>query len=507
MKTNKLVAAGLLALSMTMAPIASLINAMPVSAATVTIDQNSEIKDHTYQAYKVFTGEASGTNLTKIEWAKGAKGGQIISLIDAESDGIPALAGAKSAADLANKLQVGGESTAKLFAKLLDDHTDLLPTPETIGENTDLSAGYYLLKDTSTPQTQNVVGLSILKVATQPITITPKNGKPGVDKQVQDNDSVDPDATQVNGNWGETADHDLNTDFKFRLSTTGLTYEKIENYDTYYLEFSDSWSEGITYGGDNTVSIKVNGEDKTDAFTIESNTTERTLSVKIQNLKTILSADGSGEISVVVEYSAQLNDNATISNMALSNKNTVELIYSNNPNSTGKGTSEPDNVFVGSLQLENLKTDADGNPLMGAGFKLRNSEGKFASFSNGVFQSWSDEGTEVTSGSDGKFLMKGIDAGVYTLVETTVPDTYTKAEDLTVTIAATSHSESPDGESATITITVNEQKADGVTVVNSKISSLPETGGMGTTMIYGVGGVMVVGAAVIYITNKRTRKE
>lgn len=512
MKTNKLIAAGALALSMAMTPVASLLNAMPISATSVSIDQNSEVKNHTYEAFKVFTGEASGTNLTKIEWAQGVKGDDIIKLIDAEEGGIPALAGAKSASDLANKLQQGGESAAKLFAKLLDKNTGLLVSAGTINANTDLDPGYYLLKDTSTSQSQDVVGLSILKVATQPITITPKNGKPGVDKQVQDNDSVDPDATDANGNWGETADHDLNTNFQFKLSTTGLTYEKIENYDTYYLEFSDSWSAGITYGGDSTVTVMVNGENKTSDFTIVSNETDRTLSVKIDDLKSILAESGTGDISVVVEYTAKLNNNAVISNTALSNENTVELIYSNNPNSTGTGTSEPDKVFVGSLQLENLKTDKDGNVLAGAGFKLRNQESKtgakYASFENGVFQGWTDTGTEVTSGDDGKFVMKGIDAGEYWLEESTVPDGYTKADDMKVTIAATEHKEAETGTSATISVKINnDANAAGVTVQNSKISTLPETGGMGTTMIYGVGAVMVAGAAVFYVTNKRTRKD
>lgn len=507
MKTNKLIAAGAMALSMAMTPVASLINAMPIAAQTVTIDQSTEVKNHDYVAYKIFSGTASGENLTQITWATGVNGEAIINLLDDETDGIPALTGAKSAADLADKLQTGGETVAKEFAKLLDNHTDLLGTPVSIvSGSTDLPAGYYLLKDTSTNQEQNVVGLSILKVSTKPITIIPKNGKPGVDKQVQDNDGVDPDATQENGYWGETADHDLNTNFQFRLSTTDLTYEKIANYDEYYLEFQDSWSEGIDYIGN--VTVKVNGEDKTQSFIVQPNTEARTLSVKITNLKSVLAANGTGAINVVVEYTAKLNNNALISNTALSNENTVELVYSNDPNTNGIGKSEPDKVFVGSLQLENMKTDTDNEPLQGAKFKLKNSENKYASFNDsGVFQGWTDSGTEVTSGSDGKFIMKGIDAGTYTLEETEAPEGYTKAEDMTVTIEATEHKEADDGNSATITIKVNNEDANGVTVVDSKISNLPETGGMGTTLIYGAGALMVAGAAVVYVTNKRTRKD
>ena len=103
--------------------------------------------------------------------------------------------------------------------------------------------------------------------------------------------------------------------------------------------------------------------------------------------------------------------------------------------------------------------------------------------------------TKVTTPDDsGKFTIKGLDADTYYLTETKQPDGYNKlSAPITVIIAENG------------TITVNGQTASVVEVENKTGSLLPSTGGSGTTMIYILGAILVLGSSVVLITKKRMR--
>ena len=94
-----------------------------------------------------------------------------------------------------------------------------------------------------------------------------------------------------------------------------------------------------------------------------------------------------------------------------------------------------------------------------------------------------------------------MDAGTYTLVETTTPAGYNTCASITITIEAT-HKEAVTGDSATTTID-NEKSTMTNEVINMSGSTLPTTGGMGTTIFYVVGSILVLGAAILLITKKR----
>ena len=191
------------------------------------------------------------------------------------------------------------------------------------------------------------------------------------------------------------------------------------------------------------------------------------------------------------------------------NPNQAKLEYSNNPYGDGTGKTPWDKVIAFTYQLVANKVDKDGAPVVGAGFTL---------------YKWSNEQDKyVAVGSEIKgvttFNFKGIDAGKYKLVESTVPDGYTKAEDLVFTVVATYDTEDLEPKFGTLTIkdgnkvisegegnvfTVNLAAGSFTTnVVNLTGTTLPSTGGMGTTVFYVVGGGLMAVAVVLLVTKKR----
>ena len=561
MKTNKLIAAGAMALSMAMTPVASLINAMPIAAkevdVTVDISGFDENSIHTFAAYQVFSGnQESDGSLGDIEWGTGIKNGDtLLEAIKGDSKLPEVFKGedVKTASDVAKKLaglETGKEAAAAELARLIgtktnEGYTYLSESFTSINSNmTKMEEGYYLIVDTSTQQ-QDVVGLSLLQLTgtTNKMEIVPKTTKPTVNKQVKD--EVDDAETGATDGWGETADHEIGETFQFKLIANGLSTENIDKYDSYSLKFNDEKTAGVTYGmnigSENKIADVTTGKveivsgsnryDVTDSFTwkIDANNSNK-LTISCDNIKPLLETNEiSGQFTVEVTYNASLNEGAQVINSEVAteiqNKNTVTLTYSNNPNFSGEGTSQPDDVYVASFKLVNAKVDDKNAPLAGAGFKLTKTVDEklyVATFDTtqdkNVFTGWIEatkddngvinNGTVITSKLNAAetaatFDMVGLDAGTYKLYEVVTPAGYDTAEPVDIVITAT-HAEN---ENLVGQVTVTGTNSTGATVINTKNGSLPETGGMGTTLIYGAGALMVAGAAVVYVTNKRTRKD
>ena len=103
--------------------------------------------------------------------------------------------------------------------------------------------------------------------------------------------------------------------------------------------------------------------------------------------------------------------------------------------------------------------------------------------------------TEITTDATGRFTIKGLDADTYYLTETKAPDGYNKlAGPVTIVIGengvVNGTTEAPQG--------VNEVK-----VLNQTGAELPSTGGIGTTIFYVAGGVLVIGAAALLIAKRK----
>ena len=263
---------------------------------------------------------------------------------------------------------------------------------------------------------------------------------------------------------------------------------------------------------------------------------------------------------IVVTYSSVLNDNAKLG--AVGNPNEVYLNYSNNPNSTDdndEGKTPNDKVIVFTYEIKALKVEPDGKTeitaadyadlteaakanyeektnddgtkvyvaktkeLSGAGFTLYKLNA--ASTATDKYEKVGDEITGVTT-----FEFKGTDAGQYKLVETTVPAGYNKAEDIIFTVNASYDTEEDDPKLSSLSVTVTSPtgasfttetvtygsgdtattSANAVvstTVLNQSGTVLPSTGGIGTTIFYVVGSILVIAAGVLLITKKRMGRD
>ena len=121
---------------------------------------------------------------------------------------------------------------------------------------------------------------------------------------------------------------------------------------------------------------------------------------------------------------------------------------------------------------------------------------------DGKTVTWVDDitnATTVKTDAEGLAYFKGLEAGTYYLNETEAPEGYTLIEN-DVEVIVNKDTGTEGSEQPVITLTTKN-------VVNNKGSKLPETGGMGTTMIYLIGGMLTVGAAVLLITKKRMDAE
>lgn len=461
--------------------------------STYTLTLDGTTTGHTYEVYQIFAGDVSsdGTTLSNITWGSGVTEFTFN--------------GSSDAATIAESLDgtTDDSATAQSFATTaaanLGTATATVSSTASTTTISGLAAGYYLVKDADNSQSGENSSYTrfILKVVGD-ATAELKSDVPSVVKKVQDTN----DTTGTTSDWQDSADYDINDSVPFQLTAT--LPSNLDDYTEYYLELSDTLSSGLTYNGDAKVYL-VNDDEKTDV-TSSFDIADDGSSFKINNLKSL---DGvTSSTKVVVEYTATLNENAVIGSEG--NPNTVKLIYSNNPNYTGSGETSPtgetpeDTVIVFTYKVVVNKVKEDGtSPLEGAGFTLykKDSSGK-----------WNEVET-ISAGDTTTFTFSGLDDGDYKLVETTVPDGYNKASDVEFTVTAKhdEDSETPKlteltGDVTTGSLEFTSSTTDGsltTDVVNKKGSVLPSTGGMGTTILYVVGTILVLAAGILLVTKKR----
>lgn len=528
-KTIKKLLAALLAVAMVCAM------AIPAFAGT----EGDITTWHSFSAFQIFKGKVEGNDIkdfkiSNVEWGSNIADDAAAFLDQLKSaDTIgPLFTKANSAQDVLavisqwNNSDANSIAFARFVCHYLYPDANAKPKPAVEGGSDHIhfdEAGYYLVVDTTlfNPGDFDHAYNSFLLMVTHDdwnVPITPKAEKPSVKKEVFDNfDNQDDTST---GDFGSSADHAINEKFQFKLTATlpASTDHAYDYYDTYAVCFKDTLSEGITYDGPDSVVIKSNNNthDTTidsSKYTIDTKNleTQNYFEVNIHDVKACAKDAGfdlNDGATITFTYTAHLNDNAYVNTGSGSteNKNSVQLQYSNNPR-PGEywGTTPKSEVYVFTYQLNNTKRaeKEDGTPLPGAGFRLYSDkdctqEVKLYQKDNFYFpiKDATDKKAveEMYSDKDGKFNIKGLDAGTYYLKETKTPDDYSVCADKEIVISAT-HDVNHVSLSGNLSTTIINKKAGGIT--------LPSTGGIGTTLFYVVGGGLMVAAIVLLVTKKR----
>ena len=305
--------------------------------------------------------------------------------------------------------------------------------------------------------------------------------------------------------------HDTLSNAFYRPITISV-YVASNKAGTDKMPVTEGFTPNIVVNTDKTVSITVSTDDlKTIKYTKDTET-----ATGVQK----------GQY-IIVEYTAVLNSNARVGQKEPGNTNEVYLTYSNNPNQSGDGAPEEgqtpvDKVIVFTYELDVNKVDgADQKKLAGVTFNLykyeNNNVKKYAQVVNGKLAGWTDEAhaTVLTTDSDGLIKVAGLDDGTYYIHEIKPLAGYNSIDDVEIVITAdTSNGQNGEGavsELVSIDVTANGVDGTGnaaagtatVTIANNKGANLPSTGGMGTTIFYVVGSILVLGAAILLITKKR----
>lgn len=535
---------------------------MTVSAATITVnDQDGKLTGHVFNAYQIFTGTQSENKgaLGNVQWGIGIDSEEFIdnlsdnatvgSDFNAYVAGLDLEEGVDPTAAQVSAFIAKYESStpgANAIAKVAHnskqgDGTQIYPDGDDNAKN--LATGYYLIVDETTVGAGDSLNASLLQLTTD-ITITPKMDTPDIEKKVLE-DSYTSDDSYGKG-YNDVSDYDIGDYVTFHLiaDIPNMTY-----YDTYVFNIHDTLSKGLTYDANNAqVKIYLSDDKKVDTdldktvnsgydFSGPTNVDEsesstayaggHTISWSFSDLKTVVGNTENANY-LIIEYKARLNEDAKIG--LPGNPNKVYLEYSNNPNGEGTGKTKEDQVIVFTYELDVTKVNASDleDTLSGAKFRLYSDEDctveiplVATSIENVTYYvPTSGTGADIVSGEDGLFRIRGLDDGTYYLKEIEAPKGFNLRENPfeIVINANTANGQNWNEVPATaltgLSVSTDDvpgtaDKATGVaeiTVTNNKGATLPETGGMGTRIFYAVGAVLMIGAAVILITRKRSAK-
>ncbi len=392
---------------------------------------------------------------------------------------------------------------AKLAAAQLSgktaDGTATVAEGATTATISNLNLGYYLVDTT-------LGTLCSLDTTSPNVDVKEKNEAPVLTKKVQEDSD---------NSWGATNDADINQVVKFQATITVQT--GAENYIMH-----DTMSSGLTFNP-NSVAVTV-GNAPVDA----ANYTVTFKDVVSEDATSSDPADGcTFEIAftdsyvaglpkgteIVVTYSATLNENAVVGLDGNTNKAILE--YGDKTETgdiTNKTPEEVTTTYTWDAKvIKYTVVDGKETMLAGAEFKITSDEAgnnvlafdKVTTNSAGKttyrYCDNNDEENEnhviqITTDATGTFVIEGLDSGTYYLHETAAPDGYNQlTTPVEVKIVGATR-----GDNGTLTYSTVETK-----VENKTGAELPSTGGMGTTLFYVVGGVMVLAAAVLLVTRKR----
>lgn len=475
MKRMKKFASLALALVMTLAMMA------PVFADGYTITISKALPGNTYTAYKILDlkSYADGKQSYKIAdgWAdffskeEYAGYGTLEGIGDNKTDltgyvswkGTDDLPGfAKAAMEYATDKNIPFAGTAKTVDRTDDNYN----TEQTVTIDV-ADLGWYLVDTTNG-------SLCSLDATTPNANIEEKNPAPSIEKT---NDNLD-DTMQV----GE--------DVTFTVTVTAQP--GAVNYVVH-----DKMGEGLSLKAD---TIAVTGSTKDTDYTVVTENLDDGCTFEVSFAKDYLDSIDK-ETQIVITYKATITEDAVT---VEAGKNKAHLSYGDNEANNYTPDKETGDRVYG---FDLVKTDSENKVLKGAQFELLFNDEK-VSFLKTVGTDGRDIYTacpadtqdSVTTIDAGNVRIAGLGANEYKLHEIKAPDGYNElTEDVLVDLT--------DKADKDAVVTDGTWNDGGVQVINYTGAQLPSTGGIGTTIFYVVGGILVAGAAILLVTRKRVEEQ
>ena len=564
MKNMKKLASLLLVLVMALAL------TVPAFAATVTVPSEGILKDHTFTAYQVFSGREEDGVLSDVQWGSGINHTAFLAALKAETTYGSLFTNCTDAAAVAKVLSdnTTNSALANQVAKLAYANKTGAGTALTVGENT-LADGYYLVVDTTANVGEGGAYNTALLQVVGNISITAKTDAPTSEKKIVEggNKVVTNEASigdtvsyEITGTL-PTNLADYNTYYYVFTDTLskGLTYKENSIKVVLYANGEDTNGKEVT-----TYFYKnVGTYDATNGTTI-------TVGIQdLLALSLLEGVNVTKDSKIVITYSATLNENAVIAGEG--NPNDVQLKYSNDPNESGTGATTPPSetpekpnpthptgdtpkktVVTYTTELTILKNDENHNILPGAEFTLTGNgvnivlvttekftvatDGTYWKLTNGTYTTteptvdnsadYADTNTKYNKTTElvakgtgkteasvvgavdsetGTVTFTGLGAGTYTITETKTPAGYNTIAPIEFTLTFNVADKKFVSNNDQIVVG-NDNKLD-TTIVNKAGATLPETGGIGTTIFYVLGSILVLGAGVLLIAKKRMGEE
>lgn len=521
-----------------------------ISGYNITINNSAnDDGEHTYEAYEVFKVSLNASDEPVVDgWGDGVNGTALLAALKADTTIGTYFASANTAADVAaaltDNISVFASDTAankdfdtqtKAFVKIVAANLSNTVAETSVNNViSSLPVGYYFVQDAAAPGPANpTVGdnngaytrFILQLVKDENITIASKSDAPKLVVKIKE-DSYSTDDGFGTG-YNDVADYEVGEEVPYELIATLPT--NTSAYDTYKVVFNDVLDTVLENPKDFVVTI--NGQEIDSSKYTISYTSTGTFTITIDDIFDAVGATTPAQKEaldgkdIVVTYTATLTDDAV---PGTGYENTVTLTYSNDPNDSGStstktGLTPPDEVIVFTNAQDFTKVDSVNQTIKLADAKFVVYKGtgankQYATLdANGKVTGWVDSeanATKITSKADGTFRVSGLDSkDTYYLHETDAPSGYALAtNDVSFVIpSAIITQQNWDGTQAgAYTANTNDANGefvgDNENITNTKLTAtLPTTGGIGTTVFYVVGIILVLGAGVLLITRKRSR--
>lgn len=502
-----------------------------------------------FEGYQIFNADvADDGTVSNITWANTNVQYAVEAFIQAEDESYEGTT-AQDAADWITKKvddegsSVAFNSTAYKIAAAVDGLADKKTTNN--GAASGLAHGYWLFVTKADTINEGEAGTSPIftVVGSTPVKVSEKTGIPTVEKKI---------VSDAGGQEHDAADSQIGQDVTYNLY--GTVAENFDKYESYFYQFSDKISKGLTLQKGAKVYLYKNRADAKGDLTRAKGTDitayfkEETLAEAAEdgsktttwtcdNLKRV--SDVTKDSYIVVSYKAQINKDAVVAGTE-GNENTVTLNYSNNPMTSEHGETQPDTVKDYTYGLKINKVDLGTEAALdGAEFTIQATGADDGASTNLYVQQNGSLGKtpwKFKTANGGIIKVVGLDAGVYTVTETSAPDGYTTVEPFTFEIKPSMNADDPgaglteltgvlttgqndkviagltDGDSGDnkLTLKPDSEKTDGIfniTVGDTKQVGLPLTGLNGVTFTWIAGGaVLCIGVAHLIRSRKQAEE-